>query len=72
MAMPPLPGGAVCVGGKKGGKEKENDGDADDKGKKKSGACGGPPEAVPEPGTWLLFLSGLAGVYCARRKLARV
>jgi hypothetical protein len=70
LAPPPLPRGG-CVAGKKG--DKGNDGDADDKGKKKGGACGsGSPETVPEPGTWLLVVSGLAAMYWqARRKVAR-
>jgi len=72
FAPPPLPGGGVCGLNKKKG-DKENDGDSDDKGKKKRGPCGGPSESVPEPGTWLLMASGLAGIYWnARRKLARV
>jgi hypothetical protein len=73
FAPPPLPGGGVCAPGKKKG-DIENDGDSDDKGKKKKGgACSGPPENVPEPGTWLLIASGLVGIYWnARRRLARV
>jgi PEP-CTERM motif len=71
-ASPPLPVGGVCAPGSKKG-DKENDGDSDDKGKKKGGACSGPPESVPEPGTWLLMASGLVGIYWnARRRFARV
>ena len=71
FAPPPLPSGGLCAPGKKKG-DKENDGDSDDKGKKKRGPCGA-PESVPEPGTWLLMASGLAGIYWnARRRLSRV
>ena len=39
--------------------------------KKKKGACGG-SGVVPEPGTWVLFASGLAGIYLQiRRKPSR-
>jgi hypothetical protein len=71
LAPPPLPTGALCAPGKK---AKEADAGAASTGKNKKGACGstGPPETVPEPGTWLLVASGLAGLYWqARRKLAR-
>jgi PEP-CTERM motif-containing protein len=68
---PPLPTGGVCAPGKKKG-DLEPDGDSDDK-KKKGGSCSGPPESVPEPGTWLLMASGLAGIYWnARRRFARI
>ena len=68
LAPPPLPHGALCAPGKK-GKDVEA---ASSNGKKKPGACGNSGEAVPEPGTWLLVASGLAGMYWqARRKLAR-
>jgi hypothetical protein len=71
FASPPLPGGGVCVPAKKG--DKEIDGDSDDKGRKKSGSCSGPIESVPEPGTWFLLASGLAGIYwSARRRFVRV
>jgi PEP-CTERM motif len=43
-------------------------------GKKKPGPCGsgGSPSPVPEPGTWVMLLSGLAAIgWQARRKLSR-
>jgi len=36
--------------------------------KKKGGPCGA-PGVVPEPETWIMFVSGLAAIYWARRKL---
>ena len=70
LAPPPLPQGALCAPGKK---SKEAEAVATSGGKKKTGACGSSgQETVPEPGTWLLVASGLAGIYWhARRKLAR-
>jgi hypothetical protein len=74
LAPPPLPHGELCAPGKK---SKEADTASGSSGKKKKkGACGsaggGGQETVPEPGTWLLVASGLAGMYWqARRKLAR-
>jgi hypothetical protein len=69
---PPLPTGGACAPGKKKG-DPEPDGDSDDSKKKKGGPCSGPPESVPEPGTWLLMASGLAGIYWnARRRFARI
>jgi len=60
-----LPQGELCAPGKKG-----NEG-AGSGGKKKTGACGNGAE-VPEPGTWLLVASGIAGLYWhTRRRLAR-
>jgi hypothetical protein len=72
----------VCGPGKK-KKKSDGDGDSDDgviavsgkKGKGKEGPCGGPEGGgtVPEPGTFLLVASGLAGLFLqARRKLGRV
>jgi hypothetical protein len=72
ISPPPLP--AVCAPPKKGDKDPDGDSSASGK-KKKSGPCanGGTPQPVPEPGTWLLVVSGLAGMYWqARRKLGRV
>jgi hypothetical protein len=67
LAPPPLPHGGLCAPGKKG---KEADAAASS-GKKKKGACGSSGGAVvPEPGTWLLVVSGLTGLYWqVRRKL---
>lgn len=71
LAPPPLP--SVCAPGKKG--NGLTDGDADDVGKKKKkGICGsgGGTETVPEPGTWLMMITGLGGVYWqVRRKFSR-
>ena len=69
LASPPLPHSAVCAPGKKG---KNVDTVASSNGKKKKGGgCGSGSEAVPEPGTWLLVVSGLTGMYFqSRRKLA--
>lgn len=72
IAPPPFPPGlcgavkkngtvgtGCCVGG-------EIAGD-----KKKGGPCGS-PGVVPEPGTWIMFVSGLAAIYWqARRRLTR-
>ena len=83
LAPPPLAAAGVCGPGKK-KKRGDGDGDSDDgvmtasgkKGKGKEGPCGGPEGAggtVPEPGTFLLVASGLAGFFWqARRKLGRV
>jgi len=82
LAPPPLAVAGVCGSGKK--KKGDGDGDADDgvvtaggktsgkKGKGMEGPCGGPEGGgtVPEPGTFLLVASGLAGLFWqARRKL---
>lgn len=72
LAPPPLPHGELCAPGKK-TKEAEIPADSTGKKKKKTGACGnggGGQESVPEPGTWVLVASGLAGMFWqARRKL---
>ena len=85
LAPPPLAVAGVCGSGKK--KKGDGDGDADDgvvtaggktsgkKGKGMEGPCGGPEGGgtVPEPGTFLLVASGLAGLFWqARRKLGHV
>jgi hypothetical protein len=68
MSPPPLPEGA-CSPIKKKGSTVEIEADSDGK-KKKIGACGA-VEAIPEPGTWLLFGTGLVAIYwMARRKLS--
>jgi hypothetical protein len=66
ISPPPLPG--VCgVGKDKNGTPESGTG------KKKGNPCGGGAGGqVPEPGTWLLFASGLAAIYATtRRHLAR-
>ncbi len=71
ISLPPLPEG-VCgpVTKKKGSTGFDVEGDTTGK-KKKLGPCG-TTETVPEPGTWVLFASGLAAIYWqARRKLSR-
>ncbi|MGA8431380.1 MAG: PEP-CTERM sorting domain-containing protein [Candidatus Sulfotelmatobacter sp.] len=69
IAPPPLPVAGVCEPINKKGTEAVTIGET---GKKKV-ACR-PPESVPEPGTWLLFATGLAGIYFwrIRNKRAQV
>jgi len=75
IAPPPLAVAGVCGPSKT--KKKIDDGGASvnvatstgKKGKGKVGPCGGGPTVVPEPGTFLMVASGLAGLYWrARRK----
>jgi hypothetical protein len=73
LSPPPLPLG-VCgpVPVKKGATETASA--AGGNGKKKPGPCGstGTPSTVPEPGTWVMFISGLAAIgWQARRKHCR-
>jgi len=72
IAPPPMPEG-LCAPSKKKG-EVGSGCCAGDEGvdkKKKGSPCGG-PGVVPEPGTWILFTSGLPVIYWLnRRKLAR-
>ncbi len=72
IAAPPLPSGGLCEPvKKKKGDDFSLEGDAKDK-KKKIGACGEGALATPEPGTWMLFISGLGLIYWqSRRKFAR-
>lgn len=73
LASPPLPEG-LCAPVKKKGASGGETLPAGDSKKKKPGPCGvgGGTETVPEPGTWILFASGLAAIYWqARRKLSR-
>jgi PEP-CTERM motif len=75
VAPPPLPSGGTCAPTR----PKKKTGaaaigpesfDASSSKKKKLNPCGG-TETVPEPGTWLMVASGLAGMYWqVRRKLA--
>jgi hypothetical protein len=83
LSPPPLAAAGVCGPGKK-KKKSDGDGDSDDpvitargkKGKGMEGPCGGPEGGggtVPEPGTFLLVASGLAGLFWqARRKFGPV
>ncbi len=81
LAPPPLGAAGVCGPGKK-KKKSDGDGDSDDpvittsgkKGKGKERPCAGPEGGtVPEPGTFLLVASGLAGLFWqARRKFGPV
>lgn len=71
ISLPPLPVGVCAPVKKKGSIASEAEGDTIPK-KKKTGPCGSGTETVPEPGTWLLFASGLTAVFWqARRKLLR-
>lgn len=72
IAPPPVPAG-LCSPTKKNGTVVDTGCCAPEEGigKKKKGGCGG-SGVVPEPGTWVLFASGLAGIYwLQRRKLSR-
>jgi hypothetical protein len=71
IAPPPLPSG-LCGPEKKKVTGTGGEGSSGGK-KKKAGPCGvGGPAIVPEPGTWVMFASGLAAIYWqARRKLSR-
>ena len=69
IAPPPLPG--VCGVGKKPTKQGVVAVSSDGKKKKTIEPCpsgGGGTAEVPEPGTWLLFASGLAFVYWIKRR----
>lgn len=72
ISVPPLPEGVCAPVKKKGATGTEVEGNA--AGKKKTpgpcGSSGGPGGTVPEPGTWVLFASGLAAIFWRfRRKL---
>jgi hypothetical protein len=72
FSSPPLPLGVCSPVKKKGSGEIEIE--AGGKGKTStSGACGSESAGVvPEPGTWLMFASGLVAIYwLARGKLSR-
>lgn len=65
---PPLPAGLCAV--KKNGEVDRSGccpGDVTASSKKKGGPCGS-PGVVPEPGTWILFASGLAVIYSLGRR----
>lgn len=77
IAPPPLPSGGTCLPTPPRKKTSGATGAAlafsssSTAKKTKPGPCGG-TETVPEPGTWLMVTSGLAGTYWqVRRKLAR-
>jgi len=74
ISVPPLPEG-LCGPVKKKGSGGNDGGDGGNGKKKKAGPCGtggGSTGIVPEPGTWLLFASGLTAIlWQARRKLSR-
>jgi hypothetical protein len=72
IAPPPLPSGGVCVPAPPRKKGEVADFDASSAGsaKKKHGNGCGSTTPVPEPGTWIMLLSGLGGAYWqVRRKL---
>ena len=72
IALPPLPA-ALCGPAKTKGTG-GTEGSGNGSGKNKGSPCGGSTgtNVIPEPGTWLLFASGLAAIYWqARRKLTR-
>lgn len=67
IAPPPLPVG-LCTTDKKNGKETDCC-VGEISGKKGKGTpCGGGGGTVPEPGTWILFASGLAAIYWKTRR----
>lgn len=73
ISPPPIPAGLCGPIRKKEGTVIEFDDGGNGK-KKKAGACGTPGGGtgiVPEPGTWLLFITGLAAIYWqVRRKFS--
>ncbi len=70
VSPPPLPTG-LCGPHKKGEVDKGCCVGIEEGGKKKGSPCG-PVGVVPEPGTWILFASGLIAIYWqSRRKLLR-
>ena len=76
ISPPPLPVG-LCAPGKTKGTSGNNGGNSGTTSgnKNKGNPCGGESPGtgvVPEPGTWVMFASGLAAIYWqARRKLTR-
>jgi len=69
---PPFPSGACETAAQEAAEEKHEKQLAivDDEKKEKLCAPGRPPATVPEPGTILLFSSGVAGIYLRYRKAA--
>lgn len=76
LSPPPLPVGLCSPGAKTKGAAATTGGTTGTGKKKTPVSCevgGGGTETVPEPGTWLLFASGLAAIYWqARRKASHV
>jgi hypothetical protein len=71
ISPPPVPSG-LCAPGKKKGTGESGCCVGGEGGKKKKSPCGGPTGVVPEPSTWVLLGSGLAGIYwLTRGKLVR-
>jgi hypothetical protein len=74
ISLPPLPEGLCGPTSKKKGSTGVEGGGGTNEKKKKLGPCGtgGGPGTAPEPGTWLLFASGIVAIFWqARRKLSR-
>ena len=69
---PPFPSGACETAAQEAAEEKHEKqlGIVDDEKKENLCAPGRPPATVPEPGTILLFSSGVAGIYLRYRKAA--
>jgi nitroreductase len=71
LSPPGLPEG-VCEPVKKGSNSAEVLSEASLSGRKKVGPCGSGPSTVPEPGTWVMLVTGLGALaWQARRKFAR-
>ena len=72
ISPPPLPVGLCGPGKKKGSTDAGCCAGEVSEGKKKPGSPCGAPGVVPEPGTWVLFASGLVLIFWqSRRKLMR-
>jgi hypothetical protein len=72
LAPPPVPSGLCAPSKKAGGGEKGCCMPDASGGTGKKGSPCGAPGVIPEPGTWILFASGLAAIYWqSRRKFSR-
>lgn len=72
LSPPPLPTGLCAPAKTKGTSPTASVGGGKKKSPVSCEVSGGGPETVPEPGTWVLFASGLAAIYWhARRKVSR-
>jgi len=72
LSPPPLPTGLCAPVKTKGAAGAVSGGSGKKKNPLSCEVSGGGPETVPEPGTWVLFASGLAAIYWqARRKFSR-